>query len=56
MFIGIEYRKTKVNGRTYWRIAPLIIAIERQKLWIGSVAVILAFIFSIILLNVEKAS
>lgn len=50
MHIGIELRTTTVNGKRYWRIAPIIIATDRQKMYLGAAAVIIAFVISIMML------
>lgn len=54
MYVGIELRVTRVNGKRYWRIAPMIIGTEQQRLYVGVIAVVCSFILSIVLLNVAR--
>jgi hypothetical protein len=54
MFLGIEFRSTKINGKSYWRIAPVCLATDKQKLWLGSFAVVVAFIISIMILDMVQ--
>lgn len=54
MYIGIELRVTRVNGKRYYRVAPLIIGTEQQQMWVGVAGVVGAFIMSIVLLNIAR--
>lgn len=51
MFIGMELRLTRLNGKCYWRIAPMVTGTPRQRLYVGVAVVILAFVLSVMLLD-----
>ena len=55
MLIGIECIRTVVGSRTYWRIAPVVVATSRQKAYLGAAVAIILFIISIITLPSEAS-